>query len=349
MQILYISISFFFFHCSCHLNSVMTIFSPGNYMLHRHDEQGSICLRGRGEKNPEKCTSAQKVDMYFTLLARLCFHLCPFVGWLVYSRIIQMLCEGFSQTWMEDGSRSRIDLINFVADPDKGTDPGLFLTFFNIARCSFLKIFFYMSTDAFSRGPAHNCPCISDSSTTTLRLPVLKTFWLFIFLFGPSPTVSTTSSENKILSTGTIICFVSALFGKWRFHQLLPVCNVTSSYGTLHSWKHTNTQARVDCCTHKQGGRERQMQGCNFMFVVKQWAQGSMNQRCCGCAWRPPTAASVCAARSLWIILKWSSSFKFKFPDNWSVLMTRPDPLLIICEAVPHMCWLAIDSREVKS
>lgn len=59
------------------------------------------------------------------------------------------------------------------------------------------------------------------------------------------------------------------------------------------SWKHTNTQARVDGYAHKQGDRERQMQGCNFMSVVKTCALESMTQFGCACAWRPPTILLV--------------------------------------------------------
>ena len=49
------------------------------------------------------------------------------IGWFGFQRIS-------TKTWKEDGSWPRKDLVNFWCVPDKGTDPGISPTFFNIAR-----------------------------------------------------------------------------------------------------------------------------------------------------------------------------------------------------------------------
>lgn len=131
-----------------------------------------------------------------------------------------------------------------------------------------------------------------------------------------------------------IVSCVGTVFGKHRFLQHLPVCNVTSSYGNTQTHGHVLVRAH----TNEETGI-RQMLGCNFMFVVKKWAQYSVTQRCCGCAWRPPTALLFCMMGLFFTHHAHPSLSSSASSNSWDLIDTY---------------WLSISdlhliSKEVKS
>lgn len=73
-----------------------------------------------------------------------------------------------------------------------------------------------------------------------------------------SPTISHCPPVSIMPSQSShIISCVSALFEKQRFHQHLPVCNVTSTYRTFHGNTQTHRHVLMGTHINKEMGRDR--------------------------------------------------------------------------------------------
>ena len=94
---------------------------------------------------PRRSHQSQLKPECLHLLLPFCFHLCPFVGWLVCVQDYTKTTEHIS---MKLGWRMclgpKYTPFTFCADPDEGKNPGIFfLTFFIIAVFRLFLFFYY--------------------------------------------------------------------------------------------------------------------------------------------------------------------------------------------------------------